>query len=328
MSKDEKSHVEDQVAEEKRKMLAMCAEIKVRDLRQRLDLMVDMERKPVCHLRQTGRQDSYFVHLICRDELPIRNKEVTLKFIEAWDDCKILILKSGPGSGKSTQVPQFVLNDMIIRDRKDLVRVACAQPSTSRARGLACRVAKEMDLEHSGILAYMVKGADSVTDASLITYITDEALLEKVYWDRAVIGGKYGVVIVDEVHERTAATDMLLSLLKEELLREGSTLKVIVMSATLDMDTFEHYFQACGVKALTLSEQTPRHVETRFLQEPCKDLLSAAMTLVRQGVLDRRGNMLVLLPDEFNVRRLGKSWQKDSRGGPVSHHGQGNADIC
>lgn len=144
-----------------------------------------------------------------------------------------IILVGETGSGKTTQVPQFLL---AIGDN---VSVACTQPRRVAATSVAKRVAEEMDVNLGEEVGYSIRFEECCSSKTFLKYLTDGMLLREAMTDPLL--NRYNVIVLDEAHERTLATDILFGLIKE-VLKKRTELKLVVMSATLDAGKFQKYF--------------------------------------------------------------------------------------
>ena len=171
----------------------------------------------------TGRQYSkkYYDILKKRKALPAFDaKDNILKLIE---ENQILIIQGETGSGKTTQIPQFLLSAGYNKG------IAVTQPRRVAAMSVARRVAEELDVELGDEIGYTIRFEDKSSQKTLIKYVTDGMLLREAIADPLL--KRYCVIIIDEAHERTLATDILFGFLKE-ILPKRPELKMIVMSAT------------------------------------------------------------------------------------------------
>ena len=175
----------------------------------------------------------YFDILKKRRELPCW--EAKAKFLKLMEDNQVVLLVGATGSGKTTQMPQFVLE----AGYAERGLIACTQPRRVAAMSVASRVADEMDVTLGQQVGYSIRFEDRTSHSTVLKYMTDGMLLREAMIDPTL--SKYSVVMLDEAHERTLATDLLFGLLKE-VMRKRPDLKVIVMSATLESDTFAKYF--------------------------------------------------------------------------------------
>ncbi|KAG8734554.1 DEAH-box ATP-dependent RNA helicase prp43 [Ceratobasidium sp. 414] len=166
------------------------------------------------------------------------NQPVSLGWFNAN---QIVVMIGETGSGKTTQIPQFVAYTDIPHARGKLI--ACTQPRRVAAMSVAKRVADEMDaifLQLGKQVGYSIRFEDMTeTGTTFLKYMTDGMLLREAMNDHDLT--RYSTIILDEAHERTLATDILMGLLKEVAKRRPD-LKIIVMSATLDAVKFQKYF--------------------------------------------------------------------------------------
>ncbi|KAJ8686679.1 hypothetical protein QAD02_022473 [Eretmocerus hayati] len=155
---------------------------------------------------------------------------------------QVTIISGETGCGKSTQVPQFILDDWIINMTKggsEHVEIVCTQPRRISAIGVAERVAAERDERIGNVVGYQIRLESKVSDHTRLTFCTTGILLQKLSNDPLLKSISH--IIVDEVHERSAESDFLLMVLRN-LIRQRPNLKIILMSATLKSDIFSSYF--------------------------------------------------------------------------------------
>ncbi|KAJ8977724.1 hypothetical protein NQ317_007273 [Molorchus minor] len=151
-----------------------------------------------------------------------------INFLELIKRHKTLIILGETGSGKTTQIPQYINSARLQENGK----IAITQPRRVAAISVALRVAQEYDV---------------TSKKTKIKYLTDGMLLREAMFDRLLM--EYTVVILDEAHERTIHTDVLFGIVKKaQKVREDRNLpplKIIIMSATMDVDHFSKYFNNC-----------------------------------------------------------------------------------
>jgi pre-mRNA-splicing factor ATP-dependent RNA helicase DHX15/PRP43 len=148
---------------------------------------------------------------------------------------QVVILEGETGSGKTTQVPQFLLEAGFAGTKN----IACTQPRRVAAMSVAKRVSEEMDVTLGGLVGYTIRFEDKSSKETRLKYLTDGMLLRESMIDPML--SKYNIIVLDEAHERTLSTDILFGLLKE-ILPKRPELKVVVMSATLNAERFQQYF--------------------------------------------------------------------------------------
>ncbi|TKA29235.1 hypothetical protein B0A50_03745 [Salinomyces thailandicus] len=161
---------------------------------------------------------------------------------------QVTIISGETGSGKSTQSVQFILDDLIDQGLGEHANIVCTQPRRISALGLADRVADERCARVGDEVGYTIRG-ESKQRAGMtkITFVTTGVLLRRLQTSGGsaedVVASLADVshVVIDEVHERSLDTDFLLVLLRD-VLAKRKDLKLVLMSATLDADVFEAYF--------------------------------------------------------------------------------------
>jgi ATP-dependent RNA helicase DHR2 len=209
-------------------------------------------------------QSKSMVLLAGRKKLPIWTHQDDIR--KQLAQSNVLVLVGETGSGKSTQVPQFVIDEPwcqrreIEQSKKEKKRgakkisvggcIAITQPRRVAAITLARRVAAEMGTplgkdQHSQV-GYSVRFDNSTSASTRIKFLTEGMLLQEMLRDPSL--REYSAVIVDEVHERSVNVDLILGFLRnivggEQKERHGRKLKVVVMSATAEMERIQNFFQ-------------------------------------------------------------------------------------
>ncbi|KAF2665151.1 P-loop containing nucleoside triphosphate hydrolase protein [Microthyrium microscopicum] len=252
----------------------------------------------------------------------------------------IMILVGETGSGKSTQVPQFLLHEAWCTGA-----IAITQPRRVAAISLARRVAEEMgsplgSSSPASKVGYSVRFDNSVSANTRIKYLTEGMLLQEMLRDPSL--SSYSTVIVDEVHERSVNVDLILGFLRNLLAngsskRKGKPLKVVVMSATADVEALVNFFNAGFTKAeksnphaapksiaqdddadttaqeLHADEVATCHIQGRlfpvkvvYLPAPTQDFVEAALKIIFQIHYKEPlpGDILVFLTGQDTVESL------------------------
>ncbi|AZZ47706.1 ATP-dependent RNA helicase HrpA [Pseudomonadaceae bacterium SI-3] len=242
------------------------------------------------------------------DSLPIAAKREEIK--AALEKHQVLVIAGETGSGKTTQLPKICLE--IGRGVHGLI--GHTQPRRLAARSVATRVAEEIGTPLGELVGYQVRFEDQSKDSSLIKLMTDGILLAETQHDRFL--ERYDTIIVDEAHERSLNIDFLLGYLKT-LLPRRPDLKVIITSATIDLQRFSEHFNGAPiveVSGRTFPVETwyrPLAAETDEDGNRVEDDLT-----VDQGILasldeieaheksigKRPGDVLVFLPGEREIR--------------------------
>ncbi|KAJ2699745.1 hypothetical protein H4R19_005514, partial [Coemansia spiralis] len=171
-----------------------------------------------------------------RQRLPVFGHRLQLLY--AIETHPTTIVVGEPGSGKSTQLPQFLHESGWTADGK---AIACTQPRRIAAAMLAQRVADEMGVELGTTVGFSVRFSDaSNRQMTRIKYLTDGTLVRECYADPLL--SAYSVIMVDEAQDRTIATDTLLALLKKIQRKRRGDLRVVISSATLDVERLRAFF--------------------------------------------------------------------------------------
>ncbi|RYG69942.1 DEAD/DEAH box helicase [archaeon] len=161
------------------------------------------------------------------------------QIIDSVKSHQVTVLVGETGSGKSTQLPQILLDHGLVPRDKGIV---CTQPRRVAAVTIAQKVASERDVALGQEIGYSIRFEDKSSPATRIKYATDGVLLRECMSDDSL--SKYHIVILDEAHERSLQTDILIGLLRAmQTKRSADSLRIIIMSATLQVESFQAFFQ-------------------------------------------------------------------------------------
>ena len=165
---------------------------------------------------------------------------------------------------------------------------------------VAQRVADEMDVELGEEVGYSIRFDNKTSSKTILAYMTDGMLLREAMNDHDL--KRYSTIILDEAHERTLATDLLMGLLKEVAVRRPD-LKIIIMSATLDAQKFQSYFALEEKEAPLLAVPGRTHpVEIFYTEAAERDYLEAALNTVLQiHATEPEGDILLFLTGEEEI---------------------------
>ncbi|WP_248921017.1 ATP-dependent RNA helicase HrpA [Pseudomonas entomophila] len=172
------------------------------------------------------------------DSLPIAAKRDEIK--KALAEHQVLVIAGETGSGKTTQLPKICLE--LGRGSHGLI--AHTQPRRIAARSVAARVAEELGTPLGALVGYQVRFEDQSESNTLVKLMTDGILLAETQHDRFL--ERYDTIIVDEAHERSLNIDFLLGYLKT-LLHRRPDLKLIITSATIDLERFSQHFDGAPI---------------------------------------------------------------------------------
>ncbi|KAJ5893565.1 hypothetical protein N7495_005256 [Penicillium taxi] len=253
----------------------------------------------------TGKpfSNKYSYILEGRRDLPVHKQRD--EFLKIYQENQIMVFVGETGSGKTTQVPQFVLYDDLPQTQGKMV--ACTQPRRVAALSVANRVADELDVRLGEEVGYSIRFDDNTGPKTVLKYMTDGMLLREAMHDHDL--NRYSTIILDEAHERTMATDILMGLLKQVVLRRPD-LKIVIMSATLDAEKFQRYFMDAPLLAVP-GRTFP--VEVFYTPEPENDYVNAAIrTCLQIHACEDEGDILMFLTGEQEIEDAANSIQLES----------------
>ena len=204
-------------------------------------------------------------------------------------DHQVVVVAGETGSGKTTQLPKIAYE----LGRRS---IAHTQPRRIAARSVAKRIADECEVELGSEVGYAVRFDDRTSADTAIRLVTDGLLLAEVHSDRGL--ERYDTIIIDEAHERSLSIDFLLGYLKQ-LLPRRPDLKVVITSATIDVERFAEMFDA---PVIEVSGRTyPVEIRYRPLAESdAADMLDGIADAIAE--LPRDGDILVFLSGEREIR--------------------------
>ncbi|CCW63311.1 unnamed protein product [Phytomonas sp. EM1] len=209
-----------------------------------------------------------------------------------------VVLVGETGSGKTTQIPQYVWDDIVSKyppEKRGIV--GCTQPRRVAAVSIARHVAKQRNAKLGGEVGYAVRFDDVCTDATKIKYLTDGILLREIQTDPDL--GKYSCIILDEAHERTLHGDILFGLLKAIVRRRRQALKIVVMSATLNAEQFRAFWWNAPI-GVVHGRTFP--VTIMHTLEPQADYVEASVSTIMQIHLNEEpGDVLCFLTGQEEI---------------------------
>ncbi|KAL8437339.1 hypothetical protein Efla_004297 [Eimeria flavescens] len=243
--------------------------------------------------------DRYYKILEGRKQLPAWKSQK--HFLKLVQKNRFVILVGETGSGKTTQMTQFLLHAGMHAGRC----IACTQPRRVAAMSVAQRVAEELDVTLGQEVGYTIRFEDRSCSSTILRYLTDGMLLREAMADPLL--ERYSAILLDEAHERTVATDLLFGLLKE-VAANRKDLKVVVMSATLDAGKFQKYFDGAPI----LNVPGRMHpVEIYYTPKPEKNYLEACIrTALQIHLSEPPGDLLVFLTGEEEIEQAKKELEK------------------
>jgi len=233
-------------------------------------------------------------------ELPIHGRRAEI--LRALREHPVVVLAGETGSGKTTQIPKFLLEAGMGRERA----IACTQPRRVAALSTASRLAEELGVAFGTAVGARIRFTDNTSPETAVKVMTDGILLNEIQRDPELTD--YDAVVVDEAHERSLNIDFILGHLRQ-LRHRRPDLKIVVTSATIDTETFAQAFGGAPVVEVS-GRMHP--VETVYRPPEGSDTgdsggsyLDAAATVVREILeANREGDILVFLPSERDIHEL------------------------
>ncbi|KAF8765753.1 hypothetical protein HU200_008260 [Digitaria exilis] len=240
-----------------------------------------------------------------RKALPVyKFKDELLKAIA---EHQIIIVVGETGSGKTTQIPQYLHEAGYTSNGR---RIACTQPRRVAAMSVAARVAEEMGVKLGHEVGYAIRFEDCTSDRTVAKYMTDGMLLREFLGEPDL--SSYGVVVVDEAHERSISTDILLGLVKD-VARFRPDLKLLISSATLNAERFSDFFDMAPVFKIPGRRYT---VDIHYTVAPEADYVDAAVATVLQLHVTQPspGDILVFLTGQEEIETVEEILRRRTRG--------------
>lgn len=238
-----------------------------------------------------------------RKSLPIYSFRDQL--LAAVAEYQVLIIVGETGSGKTTQIPQYLHEAGYT---KDGLKVGCTQPRRVAAMSVATRVAEEMGVKVGNEVGYAIRFEDATSDKTILKYMTDGMLLREFLTEPDL--GAYSALMIDEAHERTLHTDILFGLVKD-IARFRPELKLLISSATMDAQKFAKYFDDAPIFNIP-GRRYP--VDIHYTPQPEANYLAAAVTTIFQiHITQGKGDILVFLTGQEEIEAAEQNLQETAR---------------
>ncbi|KAL8727272.1 MAG: hypothetical protein Q9166_006153 [cf. Caloplaca sp. 2 TL-2023] len=238
-----------------------------------------------------------------RKSLPIYSFRDEL--LAAVKQYQVLIIVGETGSGKTTQIPQYLHEAGYT---KDGMKIGCTQPRRVAAMSVAARVAEEMGVKVGNEVGYAIRFEDATSDKTILKYMTDGMLLREFLTEPDL--GAYSALMIDEAHERTLHTDILFGLVKD-IARFRPELKLLISSATMDAQKFAKYFDDAPIFNIP-GRRYP--VDIHYTAQPEANYLAAAVTTIFQiHITQGQGDILVFLTGQEEIEAAEQNLQETAR---------------
>ncbi|NWI08571.1 DHX40 helicase, partial [Crypturellus soui] len=226
--------------------------------------------------------------------------------VQAVRERPFLIVTGETGSGKSTQLPKYLYEAGLAEHGA----IGVTQPRRVATLSVARRVAEEMGCALGSLVGYQVRFDDCSSEDTAIKYMTDGCLLRQILADPLL--NKYSIIILDEAHERSLSTDILFGLLKKLFLEKKplgrkQDMKLVVMSATLEVDKLSEFFGHCSVLHIPGRNYPVQEIFCNLIG-PRNTGTSAYVTEAIKVTLDihlnePRGDILVFLTGQIEIEK-------------------------
>ena len=254
-------------------------------------------------LRVENRKSAVKKPIVFPESLPVSQREAEIQ--KLLSEHQVIVVAGETGSGKTTQLPKMCLE----LGFGNLGMIGHTQPRRIAARSVATRIAEELETELGGLVGYKVRFNDQISDDTQIKLMTDGILLAEIQNDRFL--NQYSCLIIDEAHERSLNNDFILGYLKQ-LLPRRRDLKLIITSATIDVERFSKHFNNAPI--IEVSGRT-YPVEVRYrpvAEEDDQDQLQGILNAVDELQAEGRGDILIFMNGEREIRDTAEALQKQN----------------
>ncbi|MCK8938862.1 ATP-dependent RNA helicase HrpA [Haemophilus influenzae] len=254
-------------------------------------------------LRVEQRKSAVQNPIVFPESLPVSQRKVEIQ--KLLSEHQVIVVAGETGSGKTTQLPKMCLE----LGFGNLGMIGHTQPRRIAARSVAARIAEELQTELGDLVGYKVRFNDQISDDTQIKLMTDGILLAEIQNDRFL--NQYSCLIIDEAHERSLNNDFILGYLKQ-LLPRRRDLKLIITSATIDVERFSKHFNNAPI--IEVSGRT-YPVEVRYrpvVEEDDQDQLQGILNAVDELQAEGRGDILIFMNGEREIRDTAEALQKQN----------------
>ncbi|XP_044735251.1 probable ATP-dependent RNA helicase spindle-E [Chrysoperla carnea] len=268
---------------------------------------------------------NYNFNYNCQEDLPINSMKE--KIVSMVESNQVVVIEGATGCGKSTQVPQFILDSYRIQNKP--CNIVVTQPRRIAAMSIARRVADQRHWPLGSVVGYQIGLNREIGEETILTFMTTGVLLQKLISSQNL--NEFTHIILDEVHERNKDMDFLMLVVRKFLRTNSRNVKVILMSATINIEKFSQYFSVPIFGALveapviTIQKRSKHQTQIFYLEEldalgPQPEIIVDNPTIEKEmyqicakliKVMDRLdtectypGTVLVFLPGIHEIEEL------------------------
>lgn len=209
---------------------------------------------------------------------------------------KVLILVGETGSGKTLRIPQLAYFLGLSYKNK----ILCTEPKRIAVCSAAKEVSEKIKCKLSSTVGYAIRFQDNTSPRTKIKFITEGLFIKEILADPSL--KKYSILIIDEVHERSSNTDIILSLIKNQIMSKLN-IRVILMSATIEAEKFSNFFFNCPVLCIPGRNFNLRSYFSRFTLEDF--IFNVTKVVFKIVKTTPKGNILIFLKGRDDIDKLG-----------------------
>ncbi len=240
--------------------------------------------------------------------LPIYKEKDSIISLLKSQKSNIIIIMGETGSGKTTQVPKIIYNNLPLHNKI----ICITQPRRVAAISISMRVSEELKSPIGNLVGYSVRFKEKFSQNTKIKYVTDGMLVRECIIDKYL--SKYSYIILDEIHERSIHSDILLSICKDLIInKKRKDLKLIIMSATLNPNKYLNYFNIDNSNLIIVKGRTYPVQVFNLIKEPGKNAINNYIDMCLSCIMQilisdekeyKKGDILVFLPGQEDIEDL------------------------